>query len=107
MWLFMKSVVSWAAAKKVDELASTIAVRQAVLRELVRLQFDLYVAHRKLGEDRAMGLRQMVIDELLKGVDLSAIDPESEEMRHAVTRHVALKAVALEKWVQLHELSKQ
>jgi hypothetical protein len=110
LWLVEKlaspfsKLIEQAAKRKVDELATTLAVRQSVLREIVRLHFDMYVRCGKLDHDRAIGLSQRVFQDLQPKFDLVKIDPESEQIRAAVQRSVTIKALNLDRWVQLNAL---
>jgi hypothetical protein len=64
------AIVEHTAKRKVEEIAGKYAVKQAILRELIRLRFEAYVLAGKLDSDRALGLGQRVIDDLLAKLDV-------------------------------------
>lgn len=114
MWSFLEKLLSpvykiieSAAKRKVDEIATTLAVRRAVLRELVRMRFEAYVLTSKLDCDRALGLSQRVIDELQDKFDLLKSNPETGEVRSEIARAVTIKAVKLSTWVEVKELDRR
>ncbi|MDB5290096.1 MAG: hypothetical protein JWL69_1337 [Phycisphaerales bacterium] len=104
------SPLKWLAMRKVDELATTIAVRQAVVREMVRLHFQRYVRDGDYGEkldpDRAAGLAEKVIREVQNCYDWSTHDPEDPEIRSEIARAVTMAAIPLSVWVALQQLRK-
>jgi hypothetical protein len=98
------AIVERAAKRKVEEIAVQYAVKQAILRELIRLRFEAYVLAGKLDPDRALGLGQRVIDELLGKLDLQKADPEANEVRSEIGRAVVIKAINTPIWVVMKEL---
>jgi hypothetical protein len=93
------AIVRAAAKRRIDEAAERLAVRRAVLREIVRLQFDAHVHAGKLSDDLALGLRQRVCDDLLSRLDLAKVDPEVESTRSEIAKAVAMRAVPLALWL--------
>lgn len=100
--------IKWFAAQKVDELANTIAVRRAIFRELVRLRFDEYVHAGDIGDnldvDRARGLAERVIGQLLPQFDWTEASPEDQPVRTAVAKAVMMAVVPTQVWLLLREL---
>lgn len=89
------------AAKRVDAIASTIAVRRAVLRELVRLSADRYVREKHFDADKSAGICARVSAKLISDLDLSAHDPEAAEVRARIADMVTAAVVSRDTWAAL------
>jgi hypothetical protein len=99
--------IKWFANRRVDDLANTIAIRRAILREMVRLSFQRYVHElvcEKLDSDRERGLRERVIEKLQQRFDWAIHDPEQENMRSEIAKAVTLAVVDSSVWLALSEL---
>jgi hypothetical protein len=107
VWSVIERTASWVLGQKVDELASTVAVRRAILRSLIRLDFDAYVRSGILDGDRAIGLAHKSFEELQGRIDLKTTDPESESVRDLIHRTTTLRAVSLGTWICLQELRRR
>lgn len=103
LWPVWKAI-EHVAKQRVDEIATSLAVRAAIIREQIRLRFEEYVHAHKLDSDRALGFQQRVCSELLRKLDLAKVDPEDENIRSEVAKAVTLMAVDLSVWVTLREL---
>ena len=100
--------VQWLALRRADELAATIAVRQAILREIVRLHVERYVRHGHLEErvdrDRAIALAAQVIQQLQPRFNWANTNPEDQAVRTEIAKAVTMTVVPLPVWIALREL---
>jgi hypothetical protein len=100
--------IKWFAARRVEELATTAAVRQAVFREIVKQHVYRYShdtgVSKKLDADKAAGIAQRVITTLQPTFDWTTTDPESDTVRASIAKAVTKAAVPLSVWVALQQL---
>lgn len=100
--------ITWFANRKVTELATTMTVRKAIFREIIRLHFDWYThtsAADKLDSDRARGLAAKVAEQLEPQFDWSTVNPEGQDVREEVAKAVTMAVVPTDTWVTIRELS--
>lgn len=100
--------IKWFATHKVDELAKTIAIRQIIFREIIRLHFQHYLRNDsgggKLDPDRSRGLSEKVIEDLQNHFDWTKINPEDQSVRTEIAKAVTMAIVPISVWISLREL---
>ncbi len=100
--------VKWFATQKVEELATTIAIRRVVFREIVRLHVEQYLqqggSDLGLDADRARGVQEKIIEQLQTSFDWTKVNPEDQNVRTEIAKAVTMAVLSTSVWVTLKML---
>ena len=106
-WIFglLVKLIQLCAPSVLEKYANELAIRRAVLSEMVRLRIEEYSRRKTLNSDQASGMTRRVCEVLLKELDLAKIDPTSEEARPRIADAVTIAVVPLDRWIAIQRLS--